>query len=221
MKAIAHIHTRYSYDSISSVSKIVRLALSANVKLLLITDHDTLSGSIAARKFVSLNKLDIIVPLAAEYLTNYGDLIVVNIPENFVPDYDFNITAKNAKKLGATTILPHPYDNHQLDKIDFEYVDYIECFNSRSSIEKNAMSNDLCDRLKKKKIFGSDAHFVGNVLDVIFEIENVDFSSSYTPIKTDYASKKSKIISQIIKAIKKRDIKLLAHNIKNLLLYEN
>ena len=75
MKGIFHIHTKYSYDSLNNPRKIVDYAVKHKINLLLITDHDTIKGSLEAKKYATTKKLPVKIIIGAEYLTDIGDVI--------------------------------------------------------------------------------------------------------------------------------------------------
>ena len=133
MKTAFHIHSNFSYDSFSAVDKIIETCYKLGVKRVIITDHDTIHGSIEARKYVKTKNYDLVVPVAAEFLTDAGDIIGFNLSENFkLQSKDVNKVLNQIKKSGGITVLPHPFDNHYLEKINFNLIDFIEVFNSRS-----------------------------------------------------------------------------------------
>jgi len=50
VKGIVHFHSEYSYDSLSAIDKILDRSLSLNLEFLILTDHDTVDGSIHLRE---------------------------------------------------------------------------------------------------------------------------------------------------------------------------
>ena len=47
--------------------------------MIILSDHDNVSGSIELANLVKIRGLNIIVPPAAEYKTEYGDVILVGL----------------------------------------------------------------------------------------------------------------------------------------------
>ena len=189
---------------------------------MIITDHDTIHGSIEAKKYVKSKNYDLVVPVAAEFLTDAGDIIGFNLSKNFkLRSKDVNNVLDQIKKSGGITVLPHPFDNHDLEKIDFDLVDFIEVFNSRSTIKNNKKSFDLAKKLSKKMIYGSDAHFIDDISNVI--IENLDIKNSQIQcFHTKYTPRENLLFSQLIKSIKKFNFKLMVRiSLKIIIFYAN
>jgi predicted metal-dependent phosphoesterase TrpH len=69
MKLDLHIHSKYSYDSFSEPSKIVKMAKRRGLDVISITDHDNM------KVYEKLpHKLDIIVVRGMEKKTDMGDV---------------------------------------------------------------------------------------------------------------------------------------------------
>lgn len=218
MKKLAfHIHSYFSYDCKINPDKIVNFAIANNFNYLVITDHDSVNGSIQARNYTIERNINIEVPISAEYLTDIGDLIVVNVKENFKKIVDHKILCKIVRNLGGHVILPHPFKGHRLDKIDYSNIDHIEVFNSRCSSEENIKAIALAQKMNKKFIYGSDAHFLNDIKNVI-SIYNSDdpFTGDLVPLKMYYTNKNRLYYSQLIKAKKNNDFKLFKSTALNI-----
>ena len=164
--ALFHIHTNTSIDAICSIEAIAKKLIDCDIKCAVITDHDSIDGSLKLREYCRIHGIDVDIPIAAEYKTNVGDIIAVNIRK---PILNRNITPflKEVKSQGGITILPHPYDSHYYLEDWVKKIDIIEVFNSRSSDYNNQRSLDLANTLAKPKIYGSDAHFIGDITNAI------------------------------------------------------
>ena len=208
-KIIFHVHSSYSCDSNANPQKIVDFAIKNHVSCLVITDHDSLEGSISAKEYATKKKLNIKIPISAEYLTNICEIIAVNLPENFKNIFNHKELCRAIKKEGGYTILPHPFRGHQLNKIDYRNIDYIEIFNSRSSFEENKNALLLAKNQGKKKIYGSDAHFLKTINNVITVYnKNNPFDNQIKSLYLKYTNKNKILFSQLIKARKTKNLKL-------------
>jgi predicted metal-dependent phosphoesterase TrpH len=178
MKAICHIHTKYSFDGVLSPSKVVDYAKSERIDILLICDHDSFEGAKQARDYVSNKGIEIYIPFAAEIKTEYGDIIIV------LNDFDeqldvlelkeFHNLIRVIKNKGGTLILPHPYYQHEdVERIAME-VDCIEVFNSRCTDEQNQKALNLCMQLDKVPAYGADAHLYSELSNAIVSYVNFD-----------------------------------------------
>lgn len=204
-KALFHIHTFHSVDSATNPKSIVDEAVKLGVSYLIITDHDSLKGSMEAQAYAKQKQLPIEIPLAAEYYTDIGDLIVVGVPMNFQFHHDHRQLAEEAKRVGGFVILPHPYDHHKLDKIDFIHIDCIEVFNSRSLDKNNQLALELADKLHKPHIYGSDAHFLKDLPNALFSYQGTTpFDGQVKSINQIKTTPFRKDLSQMIRAYKIR-----------------
>lgn len=218
-KGLFHIHTNYSYDCYTKPSEIVDKALDEGVDYLVISDHDTVQGSIAAREYAFSLSAPIEIPIAAEFYTDIGDVIAVGIAKDTQNVDCHRKLCKTVKEMGGYTILPHPYDGHDIDSIDFSLIDCIEVFNSRSSPANNQKALYLAEYYKKPCIWGSDAHFLKDVPLCPFTFEGSNpYLSSGTPIATRYSRPIHKKYSQLVKGIKKKDIILTLRSIKHMVM---
>ena len=217
-KMLFHIHSKFSYDCNIEPKYIVDIAVKKKIDYLVICDHDTIFGAIEAKKYAIKEGYNIEIPISAEYLTDIGDIIVVNIPNNFTRIFNHKILCKKVKEFGGYIILPHPFKSHKLDKIDFTKIDFIEVFNSRCSPEENIKAISLAQNMNKKFIYGSDAHFLNDIKNVISIYNSGDpFTEDLVPLKMYYTSKNRLYYSQLIKAKKNNDFKLFKGTTLNII----
>lgn len=213
MKAICHIHTKYSFDGMMSPSKIVEYAKRRGINILLICDHDSFEGARQALDYAYSKGIDIYIPFSAEIKTEYGDIIVV------LNDFDENLNISELKKFetlihvvknkGGVIILPHPYCQHRdIERIAMK-VDCIEVFNSRCSEQQNQKALNLCMQLNKVPIYGADAHLFSELDNVIVSYSNFDRNFPFLSSSVLLAGRQTqnyKIrISSLIKAVRKRN----------------
>jgi len=173
LKADLHCHTNFSKCSSMSPEKLVNMAIARGIDVLGVVDHDDIRGAEAVRKAAG-NRL-LVIP-GEEITTDRGHLIV------FLSDGKFSRNAaeicERAKKMGAFTVAPHPYDflrRTGLGKaLNGLKVDAVEVFNSRAML---SMMNRRAEAYAIKRglpmVVGSDAHHpqeVGLALN-LFECE--------------------------------------------------
>lgn len=218
MKGIFHLHTHHSYDSLTRPGKIVDVALENGIDFALISDHDTLIGSIEAREIALKRGAKLHIPVAGEFLTDIGDVIVAEVPPDFAPSFDHRDLCLRAKESGGYTILPHPFDGHHLDRIDFTLIDCVEIFNSRSRPENDALSQELALKLNKPVIYGADAHFSFDILNCPFEWEGALLSPrTLKPIRLAKTPPYRKSLSQAVKGFKQKDPALIIRSLIRLM----
>ena len=110
--------------------------LKYDVGLLILSDHDTVEGSLEAAAKIKSRGLNIICPPAAEYKTEFGDIILVGFPED-LKSYKFDDLVKISFENNCKLLLPHPYHDHTNIEYLASRVDFIEVFNSRNSLLEN------------------------------------------------------------------------------------
>ena len=216
-KAIFHLHTHYSFDCMTSPKKIVDLAVKNKIDYLVISDHDSVAGSVEARAYAEKYQLPIQVPISAEFYTDIGDIVAVGIPADFQMVKDHRELCRAVKASGGHTILPHPYDHHRLDEIEWSLIDCIEVFNSRSSAENNKQSYALAATMLKPMVYGSDAHFLGDVCNCIFDFDGVTpFEGKTAAVNLLYTSPYRKDFSQLVRAWKIRSPRVMYRVLKRI-----
>ena len=117
MKGVIHFHSNYSYDSINSLDSIIDKAIAEELDFLILTDHDTAYGSLALKRRVAEREAHLIVPMAAEYKTEYGDIIAAFISHE-IQDMSFINFIEQVKKQNGVLLLPHPYEGHPKNLIE-------------------------------------------------------------------------------------------------------
>ena len=216
-KGIFHIHTRHSYDCLLDPAKIVEMAVFNEINYLVICDHDSLQGSLEAREHAQKLKLPIEIPIAAEYSTDVRRYHRRRNSNAFQKIKDHRALCNAAKEHGAFTVLPHPYDSHDLDNIDFDLIDCVEIFNSRSSKANNDKAAKLATGKNKKPIYGCDAHLLKDILNCPFTYSGkTPFETTPEPLLLRQTSSFNKNVSQLIKSMKQKDGKLLLRVLINL-----
>lgn len=160
-----HCHTRYSPDSRIDPVKLVRTARNRGLDRLVVTDHNTIRGALAAKKIDP----DLVIT-GEEILTRKGELLAIYVQEE-VPPY---LTPKEAiwrlKQQGAFISVSHPFDWKRkgwspADLVEIlPSVDAIEIFNSRSfSMGVNAQARNFAEEHGIPGLAGSDAHLLREV----------------------------------------------------------
>lgn len=161
-----HVHTDYSKDGESSVEEILRQAEAEGLDAIAIADHDSVDG---AKKALTIASPVLVIP-GIEVSTKQGHLLVLGVTEIIPAGLDVMATVSIARRMGALTILPHPYHvwRHGVarrKKAGMHVVDAVETFNSRYIVgSANQKAARIAKRLGKPCVGGSDAHnarFVG------------------------------------------------------------
>lgn len=215
-KAITHLHTYYSYDSLTSPKKIVEKAVKLKIDYIAITDHESLAGSIEAAAYASEKGYGIQIPISAEFATDVGDIVVVGVHSDFKRHKNHEELCRQAKKQGGFTILPHPFKGHHLDKINFDLIDCVEVFNSRCSVKENLEAIELANSKGKPKVYGSDAHMLADVDNAVYAYSgDSPFDGQTNPLRLVSTPKLHMEYSRLIRGVKLQKPKEVLRAIKN------
>src|SRR5215472_1515818 len=133
-RCLFHVHTRCSFDSLLSPRKIVSRAREMRVDVLIVTDHNTIQGSLDVRALANGNPP--IVITAAEYQSEKGDIVGLFLQEEIRSRRSDEII-QQIRAQGGVVVLPHPYKGHKLDDELLAGVDLIETHNARCTDSDN------------------------------------------------------------------------------------
>lgn len=155
-----HVHSKYSGDSLLTPEKIIKTAIKKGLDGVAITDHNTIRGGLAARKY---NK-DLTIIVGAEIATDRGEIIGLFLNEE-IKSREFWSVVDEIKDQDGIIVVPHPFDTMRkkvikMDKSMYKVFDCVEVFNSRcifSKFNKNALK--FTKEYGKTMTAGSDAHF--------------------------------------------------------------
>lgn len=209
LRGIVHCHSKYSFDSMVSTCRYLRAARRHKLDFIILTDHDTIEGSMALRKAAAREMPHLQVPLAAEYLTECGDVIAVFLQSEIKAPTLAEFVGE-ARAQGALLLFPHPYVSHKEVPRLAEACDLIEVFNSRAPANKNQKAAELAGSVNKQTYAGSDAHLAASLGRVILQLENRgDLKTSLLEGRRSWTEAATPLweiaASQMIKAWKRRD----------------
>lgn len=209
MIADLHIHSKFSYDSILSPEKILKVAKKRGLHLIAITDHETIRGGIET---VKLNRdKDFFVIVGCEINTDIGDIIGLFLTDE-IKSRNYLDVISEIREQGGIVILPHPFRGHLINYNLMSNVDAIEVFNGRLSYELNFKAKKLAETYHKSYVAGSDAHFageIGNTWMIIDDDLNDNFKEillkkNNTELSWRQCPRYFVDASQVIKSMKKK-----------------
>ncbi len=156
-----HTHTFISKDSLTSPEKIVAAARRKKLDRLVITDHNSIVGALAAHV---LDPERIII--GEEIMTTKGELLAAFVTEEIPRGLSPVETIQRLREQGAFISVSHPFDSWRNGawKIDdlleiIPKVDAIEVFNARcSKAEDNQRAMEFAKQRHLPGTAGSDAH---------------------------------------------------------------
>jgi hypothetical protein len=161
-----HMHTDHSYDCATPVEVLLASARERGLGAIAVTDHNEISGAIAAREHAREANVGVKVIVGEEVKTaDQGEVIGLFIEELIPRGMSLRETVAEIRRQGGVVYVPHPFDRlHSVP--DYEHllaivgeVDAIEVFNPRVAI---GAFNDEAGRFAAKyrivAAAGSDSH---------------------------------------------------------------
>jgi len=156
-----HCHTIYSKDSLTSPQKLVDICHRKGIDRVVITDHNTIVGALAAQKLDS-----VLVIVGEESLTTKGEILAAFVTEEVPPYLSPQETIHRLRNQGAFISVSHPFDKlrngawKEEDLLEIlPDVDAIEVFNSRCMDPKfNKEAQIFAEKHNVPGTVGSDAH---------------------------------------------------------------
>jgi predicted metal-dependent phosphoesterase TrpH len=178
------MHTDHSPDCATPVEVLLETAVERGLGAIAITDHNEISGALAAREAVEvIDGLEVIV--AEEVKTaEQGEVIGLFIEERIPRGMTMEETIAEIHRQGGLVYVPHPFDRlhsvpdyeHLLEIV--EQIDILEVFNPRVAL---TAFNEEAERFAAKYRIvagaGSDSHVaqgLGSVMIRVHEFEGPD-----------------------------------------------
>jgi len=166
-----HCHTSASFDSLASPEAVVRAAAGRGLTHLAITDHDRISGALAARAAAERESLGLTVLVGEEIKSRDGDLIGVFLTDAVPPGLSGPETIAAVHAQGGLVGIPHPFDGGRPTSLSRSSssdttleemaasVDWIEAWNARVMLGNgNARAAELAIEVGVPGVAVSDAH---------------------------------------------------------------
>ena len=163
MRFDLHIHSNYSSDSSLSIDDILKQAVKKGLDGVAICDHNTVAGSLHARKRALELSLPLLVLPAIEVSTTKGHLIILGIRDNIQPNLTPEETIRSAHEKGGVVIAAHPFKVRSIGSVEGLDVDAIETFNSRCIFGENTKAKEKAHILGKPEVGGSDSHMLATI----------------------------------------------------------
>ena len=173
-----HMHTDHSPDCATPVDTLLESARAAGLGAISVTDHNEISGALAARE--RADGLKVIV--AEEVKTaDQGEVIGLFIEEKVQRGMTLAETIAEIKRQGGLVYVPHPFDRmHSVP--DYEHllevisdIDAIEVFNPRVAF--SAFNEEAARFAAKYRIpagAGSDSHVAQGLGSVRIRMHDFD-----------------------------------------------
>ena len=175
-----HMHTDHSSDCATPVETLLATAAEAGLGAIAITDHNEVSGALAAREIAPDYGVKVIV--AEEVKTaEQGEVIGLFIKELIPRGMTMAETIAEIRRQGGLVYVPHPFDRlhsvpdyeHLLDMV--EEIDIIEVFNPRVALTAfNEEAERFAEKYRIVPGAGSDSHVAQGLGSVMTRVHDFD-----------------------------------------------
>lgn len=164
-----HVHTTAS-DGHSSPLEVVSAAIMAQLHVIAITDHNTITGAIAARRIAQSYDIEVIV--GEEVSTADGHVLALFIEREIAPGHPLAATIAEIHAQGGLCILAHPFawitssvgSWAQALRSGHWKIDGVETFNASLPLPSmNQRAAALTAETKQAALGGSDSHHASTV----------------------------------------------------------
>ncbi len=175
-----HMHTDHSSDCATPVETLLSTAAERGLGAIAITDHNVVSGALAAREIASDYGVKVIV--AEEVKTaEQGEVIGLFVSEQIERGMTMAETIAEIRRQGGLVYVPHPFDRlhsvpdyeHLLEMV--EEIDILEVFNPRVAL---TAFNEEAERFAAKYRIvpgaGSDSHVAQGLGSVMIRVHDFD-----------------------------------------------
>lgn len=152
------------YDSVQTVEEIIEECIRKDIRVISITDHDTLDGWREAKKLIAGSNIKITLIPGCEISSGEGHILAYGITKEIKSGLTAKKTVELIHKQGGLACAAHPYMLYSLgDRIFNIDFDMVEVFNSALP----GWANNKCEKKTKNlnipKVYGSDAHLSNGI----------------------------------------------------------
>lgn len=166
LKLEFHCHTNASKDSLTRPEDLVRAARKKGLDRLVITDHNSIAGAVAAQRLDPE-----LVIVGEEIMTTRGEILAAYVTEEIPAGLTPLETIRILREQGAFISVSHPFDAwrkggwKETDLLEIiPHVDAIEIFNSRCMDPRfNQRAMAFAEKHNLPGTVGSDAHAIFEV----------------------------------------------------------
>ena len=186
-----HMHTDHSPDCATPVETLLATAREAGLGAIAITDHNEISGALAAREIADEFGVEVIV--AEEVKTaEQGEVIGLFLSEKIPRGMTMAETVAEIHRQGGLVYVPHPFDRlhsvpdyeHLLEIV--EEIDILEVFNPRVAL---TAFNEEAERFAAKYRIvpgaGSDSHVAQGLGSVMIRVHHFDGAEEFLEAMRD------------------------------------
>ncbi len=175
-----HMHTDHSPDCATPVETLLATARERGLGAIAITDHNEISGALAARDIADDFGVKVIV--AEEVKTaEQGEVIGLFVSERIERGMTMAETIAEIRRQGGLVYVPHPFDRlHSVPDYEnlleiVEEIDILEVFNPRAALTAfNEEAERFAGKYRIVPGAGSDSHVAQGLGSVMIRVHDFD-----------------------------------------------
>lgn len=160
-----HMHTNHSWDCATDPAALLHIAREVGLTAVAITDHNEVSGALAAAELAEEYGVQVIV--GEEVMTTDGEVIGLFLEERIPPGMSWHDTIEAIRAQDGLVYVPHPFDRlHTIPDVHLlrdtlDEIDVFETYNARLRFEQyNRDAERFANKYNLVEGAGSDAHVV-------------------------------------------------------------
>ncbi|MFO8143080.1 MAG: PHP domain-containing protein [Dehalococcoidales bacterium] len=180
------MHTEYSPDCNTPLSRIVDHCLEAAINCLAISDHNTTEGALKLKE-----EAPFMVIVAEEVMTPYGEIMGMFLEETIPAGLSVAETISRIRAQGGLVAIPHPFDRFRHSALNQRItrelaergeIDIIEVFNSRTLLYRSsAQAESFAREYGLPGSAGSDAHTLQAIGNAFVEMPEFGGREDFLP----------------------------------------
>lgn len=175
-RADIHIHTKYSGlgrlgflrfpESVADPCDVVKKAHSLGLKVISITDHNTIAGALKVEECTK-GYPDVEVVVGEEITTAEGEILGLYLTEEIPPGLPAQETIERIHSQGGIVVAPHPFSLHcpsigeAIDRLDIDAIETINAGHIDGYANKKAQERRNPGRWAT--VGGSDSHSLNTI----------------------------------------------------------
>jgi len=188
-RADIHVHTRYSGfgrlgflrfpESVANPCDVVKNAQAIGLKVVCITDHNSIEGAVKAKECAK-DYPGVEVVVGEEITTLDGELIGLYLTQEIPPGLPVQETIDRIRAQGGLVVAPHPFSLHcpslgeKIDGLDIDAIETINAGHIDGYANRKAQSHENYGRWAT--VGGSDSHSPSTIAYAytLFDGENAE-----------------------------------------------
>jgi len=175
LKADFHMHTEYSIDCKTPLTRIIERCQEKGINCIAITDHDTIEGALKMQEIAPFK-----VIVAEEIETPVGEIIGLFLKEKIPGKLSVDETISRIKSQNGLVLIPHAYDflrpsslGGKMAEEIADRIDIMEAFNARCTfIRCSTQARKFAEKHNLPQSAGSDAHTADEIGNAYVEMPN-------------------------------------------------